>query len=467
MDTPIKPSHHKAMFIICFTSFVTPFMGSSYNLALPDIAEHFRLNAVLLTWFSTGFLISTAIFQVPFARVADIVGRKKIFKLGLIGLALSTLITPFAPNSAALMALRACSGFFSALMFGTNIAILMVEVPLAGRAKALALNTVFVYLALAAGPFIGGILTHYAGWQSICYVSGGLCLIVWLSALVVFKDGAPEAKGERFDLLGSIIYAIGIVGIIYGFTALPHALGFVCIAIGIAAVIVFGIYENGLSSPLLDIKIFRSNSIFISSCLAALVNYAANSATTFMLSLYLQYIRGLSADKAGLILIAQAGIQVFSAMSAGKLSARHAPSKLALIGMSISAIGLASFSLISANTPLWLIIAQLMVLGCGFGLFSSPNTNVIMSSVERRHYGQASATTGTMRLTGQSFSMGIAAMAISIYMGQAKIVPELLGKFMQSISTTFTIFTAITALGIYAAYNAHKKIRAKGVASNE
>lgn len=454
-----KPAHYKALLILCFTSFVTPFMGSSYNLALPQIAEHFSLSAVLLTWFNTSFMISTAIFQIPFARVADLVGRRRIFKLGVLGIALTTLIMPFVPNIPLLMASRALGGLFSAMMFGTIMAILMVEVPREQRAKALALNTVFVYSALAMGPVVGGMLTHYAGWQSICFVSGGATLVAWFLSLLVFKNEAPEAKGEKFDLLGSVIYAIGIVGIIYGFIKLPQPFGFACIAIGVFAVIAFAKYEKLIAAPLLDMKLFSRNKVFRSSCVAALINYAANSSTTFMLSLYLQYIRGFSSDKAGLILIAQAGVQVLAAMSAGRLSARHAPAKLAFVGMAISAIGLASFIFISAITPLWLVIIQLMVLGCGFGLFSSPNTNVIMSSVEKKHYGQASATTGTMRLAGQSFSMGIVAMAISIYMGSAKIVPELQPKLLSSISMTFMIFAIVTMIGIYAAYSSYKNVK--------
>jgi MFS family permease len=201
--------------------------------------------------------------------------------------------------------------------------------------------------------------------------------------------------------------------------------------------------------------------VFTASCVAALINYAANSATAFMLSLYLQYIRGFTADKAGLILITQATVQVFAAMSTGKLSAKYTPSTLALVGMIISAAGLASMSFITPSTPMFLIIMQLMVLGCGFGLFSSPNTNVIMSSVERSQYGQASAMTGTARLTGQAFSMGIAAMAIALYMGEEKIRPELLGEFMSSISTTFMIFAGITIIGIYAAYKSYQRLAAE------
>jgi MFS family permease len=193
--------------------------------------------------------------------------------------------------------------------------------------------------------------------------------------------------------------------------------------------------------------------------LAAFINYAATAAIGFMLSLYLQFVRGFDVRHAGFILITQAIAMAFFSLVAGRLSEKFHPSRVATFGMMIIVCGLAGLLFVSTTTSIILIILCLLFLGIGFGLFASPNTNVIMSSVDNKHYGQASATTGTMRLTGQAFSMGIAGMAISLLMGTKKIVPELYPQFMQSMRITFFIFIGLCIVGVYASSARVKKMQ--------
>lgn len=448
----------KILIILCCASFTGPFMASSFNLALPNIAMEYSLKAVTLTWFSTGFLITTAIFQIPLAKTADIVGRKKMFLIGLAGMAVITFLTPFAPNGTVLIICRVAMGFCSAMTFATNMAILMSVVPQAHRASALAIMSASVYSALAIGPFVGGLLTEIAGWRSIFYLAAFMVLLVFIFAKIFLKGEWTEAKGEKFDYLGSAIYAVSIVGIIFGFTSLPYAYGIISLVIGVTAFVFFILYEKKVTFPVIDVKMFASNRVFTLACLAALINYSANSATGFMLSLYLQFIRGFEPLMAGVVLLTQAVTQVFASIIAGKISGRFMPSSLATMGMTISVAGLSGLVFITPETSVVYIVFCLIILGLGFGLFSSPNTNVIMSAVEKRHYGQASAATGTARLTGQAFSMGIAGMAISLFMGNNKIVPELYSKFMQSFKTTFIICVMMCLVGIYASLARNRQI---------
>ncbi|MDR0815025.1 MAG: MFS transporter, partial [Bacteroidales bacterium] len=259
-----------------------------------------------------------------------------------------------------------------------------------------------------------------------------------------------EAKGERFDLRGSILYGVGLASLIYGFSSLPHIDGILCLTAGVLAFVVFILFERKQGFPVFNVRLFSGNKVFCLSSVAALINYAATFAIAFMLSLYLQYVRGLDARHAGLILISQACIQSVCSVLAGYVSNRISPSKLATTGMCISVAGLIGLVFLNIQTPYWLIILLLLLLGIGFGLFSSPNTNVIMSSVEKQYYSQASATTGTMRLAGQAISMGIASMAISLHVGNLKIVPALYPAFMQSMRTTFIVFVILCAVGVYA-----------------
>ncbi|MDR2065418.1 MAG: MFS transporter [Prevotellaceae bacterium] len=440
---------NSALFVLCLASFLVPFMGSAVNLSLPQIGKSFSMGAVSQSWIATIYLITTAIFQVPFARLADLLGRKKIFVSGLMLFSISTFFCGLSSSEAMLMMMRALSGMGSAMTFGTGMAILVSVFPPQNRGKAIGINTAAVYFALASGPFFGGILTHNFGWQSLFYLIGFMGFTVALFAAAALKSEWTEAKGEKFDYTGSAIYALGLFGLIFGFSELPDAAGFVLTATGILCFTAFVFYELKYKYPVFNVRIFSANKVFALSCLSALLNYACISAVAFMMSLYLQYVRGFTPQKAGLVLIVQACIQCLVSLCAGRLSDKMNPSVLATSGMVVIIAGLSGLIFVSPETSLSAIILLLFLLGFGFGLFSSPNSNMIMSSVDKKYYGQASATMGTMRLTGQAFSMGIATMAISLTTGNKAITPELHSGFMKSFHITFIICTILCIAGTY------------------
>ena len=441
----------KALVVLCMAAFLVPFMGSSLNLALPEIARDFEMDAVMLTWISTAYIISTAIFQIPASRLADIVGRRKIFETGVAIFTICMFLCGFAPNEVTLLTLRALSGAGSAMMFGTNLAIISSLFPPEKRGKALGINSATVYASSATGPFLGGIMTHYLGWHSIFFVSAGVGVVVFVMSRIFIRGDWVEAKGQKFDGIGSIMYGLGLAGFIYGFSSLPKTHGIISLVVGISAFVVFAFYELRHKYPVFDLRLFSGNKVFMLSSLAALINYAATSAIGFILSLYLQYVRGLDASHAGMILISQAVLQSIFSLIAGELSRKYSSSRMATLGMTIIVVGISCLVFLSETTPYWMIIGILIMNGIGFGIFSSPNTNVIMSSVDKANYSAASATTGTVRLTGQAVSMGIASLAISLHIGNRQIVPELYPEFMSSMQVTFMVFVVLCAIGIYAA----------------
>jgi EmrB/QacA subfamily drug resistance transporter len=431
-------------------SFMVPFMGSAINLALPNIGNHFNMNAVTLTWVATSYLITTAILQIPFAKMADMLGRKKMFFVGILVFSIGTFCCGIAFDTISFMISRVLSGLGSAMMFGTSTAILVSLYPPQWRGRILAINVASVYVALAIGPLFGGFLTDYFGWQSIFIVSAIIGFVVLGLCLTGIKGEWTEAKGDLFDYVGSGIYAIALFCIIYGFSDLEDISGIVFLLVGILATILFILYERRQIYPIINIQLFSRNKVFSLSTLAALINYAATSATAFMLSLYLQYIQGLTPSKSGLVLICGAAVQSAFSLMAGRWSDKINPAKLATIGMAVIAASLLGFAIVlDANTPIWFIIAMQCLLGMGFGIFSSPNTNTIMSSVDIKYYGQASATTGTARLVGQTFSLGIAGMAIAMFVGDNVIVPTLYPQLLTSLQVTYIIFSVLCFIGIY------------------
>ncbi|MGB2958649.1 MAG: MFS transporter, partial [Bacteroidota bacterium] len=244
----------------------------------------------------------------------------------------------------------------------------------------------------------------------------------------------------------------------YGFSQLPHALGAILLAAGLLGMVLFVRWELKAESPLVNMDLFRYNRTFALSNLAALINYSATFAVGFLLSLYLQYIRGFTPQQAGLVLVAQAAVMALGSPFAGKLSDRIEPRIVASAGMGFIVVGLVFLTFLSETTPLWMIVLALVLLGIGFALFSSPNTNAVMSSVERNSYGVAAGTVATMRMTGQMFSLGIVMLIFALAMGRVQILPEYYDQFLTSVRIAFGIFAALCSGGVFASL-ARGKVR--------
>jgi MFS family permease len=264
------------------------------------------------------------------------------------------------------------------------------------------------------------------------------------------KGEWAEAKGEKFDLSGSVIYGLAIIGVMYGVSLLPAVRSIIVILCGLLGIVVFVKWEMRVEHPVFNLGLFKNNRTFALSNLAALINYSATFAVTFLLSLYLQRVKGLGPQTAGLILIAQPIVMTVFSPLAGRLSDTIEPRIVASLGMALTAVGLFPFSFLRENSSLAFILTNLIVLGFGFAFFSSPNTNAIMSSVDKRFYGLASGSVGTMRLMGMMISMGIATLVFALYIGRIQITPEHYPAFIKSVRVAFTIFSILCIGGVFA-----------------
>ncbi|MEW6033953.1 MAG: MFS transporter [Chloroflexota bacterium] len=436
--------------IAATASFLTPFMASSVNLALPRIGQEFSMDAVLLGWVASSYLLAAAMFLVPFGRLADIHGRKRLFLCGMAVYSTSSLLVAVSPSAPLLILFRAMQGTGGAMIFGTAVAILTSAIPPEQRGRALGVNVAAVYLGLSLGPFVGGFLTQHFGWRSIFFINVPLGLTVVALALWRLKGEWAEARGERFDLVGAVVYSLSLVALMYGFSRLPGAPGFVLVLLGLLGVTGFAWWESRSGSPVLNTGLFRRNTVFAFSNLAALVNYSATAGVGFLLSLYLQYTKGLSPQNAGLVLVSQPVVMTVLSPFAGRLSDSIEPRAVASAGMALTFVGLCLLAFLGEDTGLAFIVGSLVLLGFGFALFSSPNTNAVMSSVEKRFYGVASGTLGTMRLTGQMLSLGIVMIIFAVVIGRVEITPEYYHSFLVSARIAFMVFAALCFGGIFA-----------------
>ncbi|MEM3437118.1 MAG: MFS transporter [Nitrososphaerales archaeon] len=414
------------------------------------MGKEFATDAISLGWVTASYLLATAIFLLPLGRIADIYGRKRIFLYGISIYTISCLLLIVSPNIIALIFFRFLEGIGSAMILGTGVAILTSIFPFSERGKALGINVTAVYLGLSLGPFLGGFLTQNFGWRSIFLVNVPLGSTIIILSFWKLKREWAEAKGEKFDFLGSIIYGITLIAIIYGLSLLTATLGVWLILFSVLGILAFLKWEMKVESPILNINLFRNSRVFTFSNMAALINYSATFAVGFLLSLYLQYIKELTPQTAGLILVSQPVVQAIFSPFAGWLSDRIEPRIVASIGMALTTIGLFLLTFLNEKTTIEFITSSLILLGFGFALFSSPNTNAVMSSVEKKFYGVASAMLGTMRLIGQNLSIGIAMLIFAIYIGRAQITPEYYLLFLMSIKVAFIIFSFLCFIGIFA-----------------
>jgi len=460
MDDQAGNSASKGVVLLVATmaSFIFPFMASSVNIALPSLGKELSMDAVTLGWIATAYLLSSATFLVPFGRIADIYRRKKIFICGIVIFTLSSLFAGMASSTTMLISFRVLQGIGGAMLAGTAVALLTTVYPANKRGRVLGINVAATYIGLSIGPVLGGVLTQHLGWRSIFFLSALLGLAVIGVVLWKLKGEWTGAKGERFDFAGSIIYSLGLVALVYGFTLLPAMPGVWLIVGGIIGLSAFTRWEMRTRSPVLDISLFRNSRAFTFSNLAALINYSATYAVSFLISLYLQYLKGFNPETAGLILVAMPAMQAIFSPLAGRLSDRIEPRLIASAGMALTTVGLIIFIFLNEETPLAFIIGNLILMGLGFALFSSPNTNAVMSSAPKMAYGVASATLATMRQIGMVLSMGVAMLLFALYMGRVQITPEYYPLFQESMRTSFIIFAILCFGGIFASL-ARGKVR--------
>jgi len=439
-----------AIIIASLSCFNNPFWGSSVTVALPSIGQEFQMGPVLLGWISTSFLLTVAPLMIPFGRLGDIHGRKTIF-LGGVYILLGTLLLNATSHSGRMIIFyRAIQGIASAMMSSTVIPMVVAAVPLNERGHVLGIVTAMTYFGLSTGPFLGGIITHYLGWRFIFWFSILLSLVLLFIAHFMLEGDWKEAKGEKFDVTGAMLLGCGLLAMMYGFSTMPSIRAAFLVAAGILCLICFVLFEIKVTYPIVDINLFRHNNVFAYSNLAALINYASTFAVAFLLSLYLQQVKAMTPQYAGLILVTQPVVQALFSPLTGRMSDRIEPRLLASWGMTCTFIGLIMLIFLDAGFALSYILICLMIHGFGFALFSSPNTNAVMSSVERHVYGVASATLSTMRQVGMTLSMGIVMMTMSMLLGTTDITPAHPREFIESMRISFAIFALLCFGGIFA-----------------
>ncbi len=442
-----KKLRNTALLVVAFGSFLIPFMGSSLNIALPIIQKELAVNIILLSWIPTVFVLANTAFILPFGRLGDIVGRKKIFTYGVLIYTLASFLASVSSSGTLLIIFSFMQGFGCSMIFATGVALLSSVYPSNQRGEALGIYVTAVYIGLFLGPLLGGFLAQNFGWRSIFFFNVPFGLLLFGLIKLRLPGEWRGSAGEKFEIRGSLIYCLSIVAVMYGFSTLHNGLGRLVLLAGVIGVSIFVLNENKSPNPILRLSIFRSRLSSLSAFALLLMNIAT-TAMWALLSLYFQDILHLGPQLTALIISVEPLMVALLSTPVGRLSDKFENRIFSVVGMVVTTLGLLILSQLSYNTSLWIPITGLIMVGTGLGLFSSPTTNKFIGSVEGRDYGMASATLSTMIYAGQTLSLGIMLYIFATYLGNVQITLSNYSIFLFSLKIAFIVFAAVSGLGV-------------------
>lgn len=405
-----------ALFVAMVTSFMAPFMSAALNLSVTDISTQFNAPVGISTWVVNAYTLSTAAFSACMGSLADLRGRRKMILVGCIAFAATSALCALSPSIYLLVAFRFLTGVSAAVVLAANVPLMLLYFAPQVKGRMLGISVSAVFVGLALGPTLGGVLNDTLGWRAI-FVLGIVLSMLAFAFCLRLKDDSKEASAS-FDHRGNTLYVIAIMLLMLGLTELTtQQWGPLVLCAGVLALVVFVLFEWRCERPMLHVRLFAQSRAYGFSNLATMLNFAAVFAVSYTMAIYLQNVKGLDAAVAGLILIAQPLAQVVLAPVSGRLSDRFAPAAIATVGVALCTCSLGMLLTLNADTPLWFIVTALVVLGIGLGAFSAPNNNAILSCVDRSHYSEANATVSTMRGIGQTASLAFASLMLSSSLG--------------------------------------------------
>ncbi|BCS96726.1 MFS transporter [Desulfoluna limicola] len=459
-EKPLSPA--VTIFVVSAVQFLTPFMMSAVGVALPAIGKEFSAGAVQLGMVEMVYILAVSLIMLPAGRMADIHGRKKIFVLGTVLFIVATLLLALAPTIGTFILFRFLQGTGASMVTATSVAILSSVIPPAQRGKAMGIVVAAVYVGLSAGPTLAGFMVTHIGWRWIFFSALPVEIAALILTLTRLKGEWKGAEGMPFDWVGSLIYIAALFAIIFGATHLKEGIPPVMLLVGgLAGMIGFLVWESKSDSPILNVGLLLENRVFAMSNAATLINYAASFGVTFFFSLYLQQVKGLSPQDAGLILITQPILQAVLSPLSGKLSDTLPPGRIATFGMGLCTVALALCTTIRVETPIPFLLGVLVLLGIGFAFFSSPNMTTVMGSVTPKDYGIASSLIATMRTVGMLTAMTVITIILTLFMGDAPVTPETAASYVDSMRTGFIIFSGLSVLGIFCSMGRMENMSAK------
>jgi MFS family permease len=423
-------------------SALAPFMVSSIIVATPAIGAEFPADVALLNWVTATFFIIAAALLIPFGRVADIRGSKKVFTLGMVTYLAATAVSGFAPDILVLIAGRALAGIGAAMVFGTSLALLSLIFSDEERGRAIGINIAAMFAGFALGLVAGGVIATYASWR---YIFAIVAVIAAMNLVIILSRVRGECELARltgYDPAGMSLLIPGVLLFMYGLATIGQSTGLIALLAGLVSLAVFLSWERRCKNPLIPRALLASRNLARVAGANVIFNASAFG-ITFILSLYLQYVTGLDAGTAGLLLLISQGLLIVLAPYTGRLSDLFPAHQVAAAGAGVNAVAMFALTTLSTGSSLFMIIGALALNGIGFALFMPSVVKWALLGVRREEYSLLTGISETARLAGISISNAVIIVLFSLIMGSATVGPGTIPGFVSAARASVAVYAGL------------------------
>ena len=431
----------------------------SVNVALPTIASEFQTDLPTIQWVVIIYALTIAALLLPMGRLSDLVGRKKIYITGMVVLAAGAVLSGLSPALEMMFPSRVLQGVGSAMTQGTGMAIITAAFPANEKGRAIGLFMTMVGVGAVAGPAIGGLVVDAFGWRVVFFLTLPLEAIGVVATVWVMRgwSEAQEISGTRFDWWGAALSTGVLIALMVamttgnkaGWTSPPIIAAF---AGAVSMLVTFIWWELRTDSPMLDLRLFKGKT-FTFGVSAAFLTFLGSSAVLFMMPFYLQNVLGYSAKTAGFVVVPGALCMAVLGTISGVLSDRFGRRPFTVGGLALSAVGLLILSRVTEDSSLFMVVPALMLMNAGMGIFYSPNTSSVMSTVGQVKYGVVSGFLNLVRNAANVTSIAFATIIVTTTMAAQGYEPSLeaVRQEVEGVAPAFTLglrYAFLTMAGI-------------------
>lgn len=404
-----------ALVAVCVGYFMVILDGTVVNVALPALRTDLRAGVAGLQWIVDSYLLVLAAGLLTGGALADRIGARRVFQVGLAGFVAASAACGLAPDVPLLVAARLVQGAGAALAVPASLALLRAAYPdTRARARAVGVWGGVAGVAAAAGPILGGALVAAAGWRLVFAVN----VPIGLAGMLLTARYVPAPAGRRgaLDLPGQALAGAAVAGLtvalIEGGRTGPDAPAVAGAVAFVAAAVAFPAVERRTAAPMLPPRLFRSRTLTGGTLVGLLINLGFYG-ELFVLNLYFQQTRQLTALMAGLALLPQMGVVAVGSALSGRFTARRgSPRPTLLIGLLAGGAGLAGLAVAGTDTPYLLLVAPLVAAGCGMSFTMPAATTAVTDSAPDEHTGLASGVINAARQVGSVIGVALLGAAV-------------------------------------------------------
>jgi EmrB/QacA subfamily drug resistance transporter len=417
--TSDKQYRRRAMTVISLGTLMSTVDMGGTRVILPYLEKAYQSSADVVVWVSLIWVLAGSSLMLSMGRASDIIGRKRVYTLGLAVSGMALILCAIAQNIAQLIIFRFIQAFGAAMAISVGNALITSAFPAKDRGKALGLMGAFAGLGLFIGPALAGACLDFIGWRSFFYVRIPYAAICVLGAQFLLKEH-PVTKGkEKLDFRGAVTFFLALVCLLFVLTQGQRMGWFspwilLLSSAGILLLIAFILMERKIEQPMLDLKMFKSR-LFSIAVISHILLYIATRSISFLMPFYLIDGLGISASTSGVILMTIPAVTLVLSPFSGRLSDRLGTLALCGAGLILIALGTFMLSRLGEGTSIGVILVYLVIVGIGTGFFTSPNTSAIIGAAPQARLGSASAMIGTLRHIGMSIGLAISGGGFTAY----------------------------------------------------